>query len=251
LRFTGWHRYKATNAIDLVYQGDRIVTDVLAAEPIRWLPVGRSLFRDKRIPRENLNGLLIENSGWSAALHRLTGMGSAWAQDPPHYAEVIDFQPGQSDGARQVDSSHTRLADWRGWQHDRWIYFYHDGPLVVVDQATGPATQHAGLSWHLLNPSQPLLTQGRMRLRQGDQPVTLHLIPLQGDSVAPDIQTQAAGDSMTIIYGAPAPGELQVASLFLPGRWAAAEVRVEQTATQPLLRITTAGEEIVIWLDPP
>src|SRR4029079_3740940 len=100
LRFTGWHRSEATNAVALVYQGERIVTDVLDAAPIRWLPVGRSLVRDKRIPRENLNSLLVENSGLSAVMDGLTGIGSQWAQDPPAYAEVLNFVTGQQIGSR-------------------------------------------------------------------------------------------------------------------------------------------------------
>ena len=39
---------------------------------------------------------------------------------------------------------------WRGWQHDRWVYFYHDeGPIVVLDEASGPAAGRGELIWHL------------------------------------------------------------------------------------------------------
>jgi len=75
LRFTGWHRYKATGTVTLVYQGGTLSADVLDGKPFSWLPVGRSLFRDKRIPWENLNGLVMEKTGMAAVLYRLTGIG--------------------------------------------------------------------------------------------------------------------------------------------------------------------------------
>ena len=43
--------YKATNAITLLYQGTPLVIGSMTGESFGWLPKGRSLFRDKRIPR--------------------------------------------------------------------------------------------------------------------------------------------------------------------------------------------------------
>ena len=145
LRFTGWHRYKATGTITLVYQGGSLAADVLDGDRFRWLPEGRSLFRDKRIPRESLNGLVVEKTGMAAVLYELTGVGGPWAQDPPYYAEVVAFDTGD-----ELDWAHTRLTGWRGWRHDRWVYFYHNGgPIVVVDEAEGPPGSRAALAWHL------------------------------------------------------------------------------------------------------
>jgi hypothetical protein len=133
LRFTGWHRYKATGTVTLAYQGEALAADVLDGRPFSWLPVGRSLFRDKRIPRENLNGLVVAKTGMAAVLYTLTGIGGPWAQDPPYYAEVVAFETGE-----EMDRTHIRLTGWRGWRQDRWIYFYHNGgPVVVVDEARG------------------------------------------------------------------------------------------------------------------
>ena len=83
LRFSGWHRYKATNGVVLLYQDGPIVVEKSNGDSFSWLPTGRQLFRDKRVPRENLNGLLIPRTGWAQVVHRLTGIGSDWAQDPP------------------------------------------------------------------------------------------------------------------------------------------------------------------------
>ncbi len=128
----------------LVYKNGVLSADVLDGKPFSWLPVGRSLFRDKRVPRENLNGLVVEKTGMAAVLYGLTGIGGPWAQDPPYYAEVVALETGP-----ERDCAHIRLVGWRGWQHDRWIYFYHNsGPIIVVDQAQGPAGARAGLVWH-------------------------------------------------------------------------------------------------------
>ena len=51
LRFSGWHRYKATNSVTLVSLGTSVAGDLLNRGPFDWLPKGRSQFRDKRIPR--------------------------------------------------------------------------------------------------------------------------------------------------------------------------------------------------------
>ena len=92
LRFSGWHRYKATNTINLLSFENPVVSDLLEHESFPWLPKGRSLLRDKRIPRENLSGLLISDRGIRTVLYSLTGIGSPWAQDPPWHADVIDLR---------------------------------------------------------------------------------------------------------------------------------------------------------------
>ena len=215
LRFTGWHRYKATNTVTLLYQHRLLAADELDGERFAWLPVGRSVFRDKRVPRENLNGLLVERSGMSAILSALTGVGGPWAQDPPYYAEVVDFETNEA-----RDWAQTRLANWRGWQHDRWIYLYHDGgPVVVVDQADGPPGSQGALAWHLTG--EGIVEGRRVRLRGGDEPAEVLLVPL-----GPKGQIEAArgvDSDLRVTYHAPADGQMRVATLFLPGQWAGAE----------------------------
>ena len=61
--------------------------EITSGENSNWLPTGKSLFCDKHIPRENLNGLQIAKTGLAAALYQLTGIGGSWAQDPPFYAD--------------------------------------------------------------------------------------------------------------------------------------------------------------------
>jgi hypothetical protein len=220
LRFSGWHRYKATNTITLIDQAGALVRDQDQGERFAWLPEGRSHFRDKRIPRENLNGLIIPKTGIASVLYGLTGLGGPWAQDPPRYAEVVAFETGP-----KSDFSHTRLVGWRGWQHDRWVRFYHgDGLIVVVDEARGPASTRAALTWHF--GTEASIDDWRIHLRGGAAPAEAVLVPIdsqaEGDAVEWSM-TEETGQQLRY-YG---QGQLRLATVFLWGAWVDAEVKWE------------------------
>ena len=226
LRFTGWHRYKASNTVTLVYKGGPLASEVQESQSFSWLPEGRSVFRDKRIPRENLNGLLVPRRGLDAVLHFLTGFGGPWAQDPPPYAEVIAFETGET-----MDSSCTRLDDWEGWQHDRWIYFYHNGPLVVVDSADGPAGSHAALAWHLQKASPA--SDGRIALVSSSEPAEAVLLGQDRDGSAQawtnqDAPAGTAGEGIQdMIYYSPTGGQLRTVTVFLTDEWVGAQIAID------------------------
>jgi hypothetical protein len=219
LRFTGWHRYKATNSIVLLFQEGPLVLESASGTSFSWLPVGRSLFRDKRIPRTNLNGLLIPRSGMSRVLYELIGFGgSLWAQDPPHYAGVERFET-----LGPLDFSRTVLDDWRGWDHARSIYFFHDGPIVVMDAAenerdSGPAA----LTWHVVG--QGLRDNGGLWLRTGDSPARLALTSGDWDTTELTASPQAGAIDWTpdwdMVYHSPQPGRLGLSTTFLLDDWA-------------------------------
>ena len=143
LRFTGWHRYKATNSIILYYKNFPIIIEQTEGVIFDWLPEGRSLFRDKRIPRENLNGLIIEKNGMSYVTSILTGIGGPWAQDPPFNAKIDDFKIYED-----YDYSRTTINNWRGWSHQREIYFYHHGPTIIIDQIDLDNEKSGGIVWN-------------------------------------------------------------------------------------------------------
>jgi len=194
LRFTGWHRYKATGTVTLVYRGEALAADVLDGRTFSWLPVGRSLFRDKRIPRENLNGLVVTKTGMAAVLYTLTGVGGPWAQDPPYYAEVVAFETGE-----EMDRAHIRLAGWRGWRQDRWIYFYHnDGPVVVVDEARGPEGAEGAVAWHLVGGG--TIVNRRIRLRNGDRLAEVLLEPVATHDIRVNVQEASSQTGKNVIY---------------------------------------------------
>lgn len=194
LRFTGWHRYKATGTLSLVYRNAPLLAEVLEGEPFRWLPAGRRLFRDKRIPRENLNGLVVEKTGMAAAIYWLTGLGGVWAQDPPHYAEVVAFETGAD-----WDRAHIRLRGWRGWQHDRQISIQRTGRprVVITDTVQGPPNGQAGLVWHLMDAEQD--AEG-FRLGSAAAMMTMRLQPSDGQGRIEIHPLTARPSGLSIMY---------------------------------------------------
>jgi len=218
LRFTGWHRYKATNTISLMYKGDPLIQDIAAGEPFDWLPVGRSLFRDKRIPRENLSGLLIPRTGFGAVLHALTGVGSRWAQDPPHYATVENFRT-----SGEATYTHTRVTDWHGWQHDRSVYFFRDEkPIVILDTATRAGNLASYLSWHLVNGEN--VGDNRIRLLGQNSPVEVVWVPrgTQGDLI-----WERSSDGTFSVMCEGRPGHLSWVTVVLQGDFVGADVTLD------------------------
>jgi hypothetical protein len=240
LRFTGWHRYKAANTVSLVYQAGPLAADVTEGKPFAWLPEGRSLFRDKRIPRENLNGLLVGRTGMSAVLHALTAIGGPWAQDPPYYSEVVAFETGD-----ELDWTHTRITSWRGWQHDRWVYFYHNnGPIVIVDQAGGPETGHAELIWHLSGYADG--AGSRIQLRAGDKPAEFTIVPVAPAVQGSVITVEGTDPAQRAVSYPAANGKLRAASVFLIGPWVGADVKLDADGRS--LRISQPERSIVLPL---
>ncbi len=244
LRFTGWHRYKATNSIVLAYQSGPIITEINSSEMIPWLPKGRSLLRDKRIPRENLNGLLVERNGMSSVVHLLTGIGSSWSQDPPHLAQVEKFEPG-----KDLDISTTVLDDWRGWQQKRTIFFYHSGVIVIADQVQGPSRQQAGLSWHFsgrLDQRQP----GRFQIRGQGQSAEVILLPIDSDLNKQIIQTEwdETIGATNMIYQSGQDGGFSVLTILLLKEWSGAEVSLFHTPQGPHLTVSNADRHIDFYI---
>ncbi|NUM45628.1 MAG: heparinase II/III family protein [Anaerolineales bacterium] len=226
LRFTGWHRYKATNSVTMLYQEGALVFEDLSGGTSRWLPEGRSQFRDRRIPRENLNGLLIPRTGMSAVLWTLTGFGSPWAQDPPYYAEVTQFE--QAPG---LDVSTSVIANWRGWRHARTVYFFHEGVVVIVDDAQGPANGDARLGWHLTGG----ITPDSERLALGAQtPARAEAVflPLSAGSSSAFVPVSGEPNHVQALYLSPADGHLRTATVFLTQDWVGAWVTRTETGVQ-------------------
>ena len=110
LRFTGWHRYKATNTVTLLYQQGALVSD-----EYRRLAVHLAAQGTQPLPRQAHPARGPERGpgaahGFGAVIGSLTGLGGFWAQDPPHYATVEQFTPGTA-----FDTSSTLIGDWHGW----------------------------------------------------------------------------------------------------------------------------------------
>jgi hypothetical protein len=239
LRFSGWHRYKATNAIVLLAKSGALVKEATTGQTLAWLPAGRSLFRDKRLPRENLNGLVIQRSGLSSVIHELTGVGSQWAQDPPAYAAVERFetQPG-------YDFSSSVIEDWHGWKHQRSIHFYHQGPVVVIDTAKGRAGDQSALIWHTT--SSNALTNNRLKIRDGADPAEMVLVPLQAGQVSSRFTQDNGNRELRLEFQPSDTGSLALATVFLTGKWTSAQVNLVDVDGQPTIQIVNTTDEILL-----
>jgi len=224
-----------------MYQGGPLTVEESTAQPSGWLPTGRSLFRDKRIPRENLNGLLVARTGLSAVLYFMTGFGGPWAQDPPYYATVESFETGE-----ELDVSQTVLENWHGWRHSRTIYFYHQGPIIIVDDAQGPDGMQSAITWHGLGIS--LDQKGRFLLRADERPVELVILSGQSGQVQTRVQQGQGVDSAVMIMPS-ADGALQVVSVFLLGDWVGATTHLSSSAEGTILELShgSALLRVLLW----
>lgn len=243
LRFTGWHRYKATNTLTLFYRGRPLIEEEQTGQPFKWLPVGRSLFRDKRIPRENLNGLVVERTGMSAVLYTLIGMGGFWEQDPPYYARVEQFEPG-----RQFDLSRIVLSNWHGWTQTRTIYFYHaEGPIIVVDEAQGPGDRQAAITWQVTG--QESGQANRFQL-PGAYPAEMVLLSGEASQIRSEKQTEDASSSKMslMVYPTGKQDHLQLVTIFFTGTWVGAEAHFTSHLDGTTLEIIHGTEPLSIPL---
>ena len=242
LRFSGWHRYKASNTVTLLHQQRPVVVEDTFRRASGWLPEGRSLFRDKRIPRENLNGLVVKRVGLDDWLFRLTGSGSPWAQDPPAYARVEEFETGA-----RLDTCTTSLQDWHGWRHRRKVLFYRDGPVVIADQVRGPADQEGALRWHILK---EYGVQRRMVAAGENQSTPPGVLWIVEPEENPEKPRKAPGpQDLQIVSEKTGRGKLEMVTLFLGLGWEKARVTttLEDDKTF-LLRIEKEGKTLTVPL---
>ncbi|MBN1641292.1 MAG: hypothetical protein JXA09_08650 [Anaerolineae bacterium] len=230
LRFSGWHRYKATNTVTLLYDGRPLVVEPDWGTSFSWLPIGRSAFRDKRMPRENLNGLLVSRTGMSAVVYALLGIGGPWAQDPPHHADVIRFET-----LGPLDLARVAIEDWQGQRHERTVYFWHDGPIVLVDAVDGTASRtRAALAWHL----QGLVQEGDGALwrEQAGEPVLLawSRAPAQVDELEL-LPSRTMGPASQVLHLADGRDALDLASVWLFDAWASGVPKVRELRSADVL----------------
>lgn len=167
LRFAGWHSYKATNSFITIMYGEPFVVEDIGKNDSSWLPSGRALYRDKKIDRIKLNAFQIESSGITNSIYKITGFGSSWYNDPPHYAEVLFFNSTPS-----IDFSKSRISDWHGWKHDRVSMLLKDNYFVVFDNAHGNNKEKIAITWQLKGDLE--LKNESIKLSQNNYSLTVH-----------------------------------------------------------------------------
>jgi hypothetical protein len=144
LRFSGWHRYKATNSFVNISYGKPFVVEDMIAKRNEWLPSGRAIYRDKKIDRIRLNGFQVGLDGYEGLLFELLQIGSKWAQDPPIFCDVEYFNLTE----KSVFSK-TTLEEWRGWTHNRIGLLESSKYFIVFDRAKSTKPGNCAISWHL------------------------------------------------------------------------------------------------------
>jgi hypothetical protein len=144
LRYSGWHKYKATNSFINIIYGKPFVVEDFISKRNKWLPAGRSLYRDKKIDRIRLNGFQVGLEGYELLIYDLLKIGTPWAQDPPKYAEVEYFQK-----TPDVDFSKTNISKWRGWSNERISILVKNKYFAVFDKAERNRKGKVAISWHL------------------------------------------------------------------------------------------------------
>ena len=119
------------------------------------------------------------------------------------------------------------MADWHGWQHQRTIYFYPEGVIVVLDDAQGPEGHPAAITWHVMGDAIP---EGN-RIPLGLTPETgtspeVVLLFIHGSQ--PEIQAKTPSGNLPILrvqYSVPDGETLQTATIFLLKKWFEADVK--------------------------
>jgi hypothetical protein len=238
LRFSGWHRYKATNSIIQISQDGPLVVENVNQGPIGWLPIGRSLFRDKRIPRENLNGFVVGKRGLSKVLFDLTGVEGVWAQDPPFFATIAHFETNDD-----VEISRTKIEDWHGADHDRSIVFAPLGVVIVFDEVRGPRGQSAGIVWHFFGEKTPAGNRIQLRSDGAGSPAEVVILFSTGIDAKYQSISRVGDDGITRAQvDVAANGNLQMATVFLTRDWFGSEVSM----TDAKLEIRKGDESIQV-----
>jgi hypothetical protein len=169
-------------------------------------------------------------------LYHLTGLGGPWSQDPPYYASIENFETGPD-----FDSSLTTIEDWHGWNHDREINFYHNGPIVVTDKSNGPRNQLVAINWHVNADHQD--DQGRIQLNSGLYPAEMLLVPIN-DEESMIITDKLANEIMQVQYQAQSSGQLDLATIFLLEDWVGANVTTTQKGDHLYLEIDNGERQI-------
>jgi hypothetical protein len=187
--------------------------------------------------------LIIEKQGLSSVIYKLTGITSQWAQDPPFYAYVKDFRTSP-----EFDFSHTVLENWRGWNHDRITYFYHEGPIIIVDRSLGPRNRSAAINWHVVGDYNE--DQERINLTGGITPAEMVFITPDKDEGKLIVDQITSNDNkLSIQYAIENSGNLNLVTIFLTKDWIGSDVKEIHMNGSTSLELNNSRDIITVPLD--
>jgi len=145
------------------------------------------------------------------------------------------------------DSSVTWIKDWRGWNHRREIQFFHDGIIVVIDQAYGDSSLPAAIQWHLPPDSFP--EQNRIIFNPSDSPGELILQPLNGGNISSsNSDRNSSQEPFNIEYRTENTVKLGLVSIFLTSDWVGAKTLIQEIDGGKELIISTDKRQIQIMI---
>lgn len=217
LRFDGWHKYKGTGSVILYQNEAPIIKEVVNIEKIWWLPAGRSQERDKRIPRENVNGFVVEKMGLGKVLYYLYG-GSYWSQDPPITADITGL-----DKVEGGVSAGITIDNWNGWDQRRYTIQTDDGITIILDEANGTTKLRTGIYWHIYGS----LSDKNNRINIGSYPYQGQIIFLSDHPEKVTVTDSGAVTEMpnlTVLYKIDT-SEGELITIILPKNWRGATAR--------------------------
>lgn len=234
LRFNGWHSYKGTGAIIIYQSGQPLATDVITEKRYFWLPAGRNQFRDKRIPRENLNAFTMKQTGIGYSLYILLG-GSPWAQDPPSEASIVTFEK-----TNLFSKATIALSNWHGWNQKRTIFRINDGLFIVFDSISGPNNAQSALFWHITGKK----TSDPAKFELGKNNIGELIIVGNSESTKVTQQPENS-DNLNLQFTFSGPKGWLV-STFLSGKWKGSTIDLKELSDGFHITIKNNSNEVTI-----
>jgi hypothetical protein len=124
--------------------------------------------------------------------------------------------------------------NWKQQGSERTHYlYYNSGPVVVVDEARGPAGTGGAITWHLAGGEE--VEARRYRLGGSGGSAEVILLPLDDGGRAEALERAGSSSGLDMAYYS--TSTLRVATVFLYRPWLRAEVAVKDAKRLELMRV--------------
>lgn|GEM_PF-2371732 len=115
---------------------------------------------------------------------------------------------------------------------------YNSGPVVVVDEARGPAGAEGAVTWHLVGRAE--MGAYRFRLGESSGSAEVLLLPLSEGGRAEALERAGGSSGLDVAYSG--ISHFRAATVFLYGPWVGAEVGMEEEGVQ----VAREGQMILV-----